>query len=142
MTKTYYDDFKGLAKDKMAQAMTDMTFNYQETKVPKAHYKKQLDQAFEETVEASVSVNLVGHILGTLQALQKESPRLFFQALLCLDMKIKPASITASQYQAMTATSDIFEQQKRKFMLDKDLINYFNQVDENGLTYVMNNGGN
>ncbi|MFH0349199.1 hypothetical protein ACG92U_02875 [Leuconostoc citreum] len=39
MTRQYYDDFSKLPLAKMAQAMTDMTFNYNETKVPTSHYK-------------------------------------------------------------------------------------------------------
>ena len=40
MTKTYFDDFTKLPIAKMAQAMADITYGYQETKVPKEHYKK------------------------------------------------------------------------------------------------------
>lgn len=86
-------------------------------------------------VEASVSVSLVNTIFNTLQALQKESPKLFYQAMLCLDTKVKPSSITPSQYQAMEFTWSQFELNKKKNILDKDFIQLFNQVEENGLTY-------
>lgn len=139
MTKQYYDDFSKLTLVKMAQSITDMTFNYNETKVPVSHYKKQLSKGFEEMVEASVSVSLVATIFNTLQALQKESPKLFYQALLCLDTGVKPSSITASQYQAMEFTWSQFELNKQKQMLAKDYVQMFNQVEENGLTYYMDN---
>ncbi|WP_349549736.1 MULTISPECIES: hypothetical protein [Leuconostoc] len=139
MTKQFYDDFAKLPLAKMAQTITDMTFNYKETKVPVSHYKKQLSKGFEEMVEASVSVSLVATIFNTLQALQKESPKLFYQALLCLDTAVKPSNITASQYQAMEFTWSQFELNKRKNMLDKEFVQMFNQVEENGMTYYMDN---
>lgn len=71
----------------MAQSIADMTYLFNETKVPTNHYKNQLSKGFEEMVEANVSVALVNTIFNTLQALQKESPKLFYQAMLCLDTK-------------------------------------------------------
>lgn len=139
MPKQYYDDFAKLPLAKMAQSITDMTFTFNETKVPVSHYKKQLSKGFEEMVEASVSVSLVATIFNTLQALQKESPKLFYQALLCLDTSVKPSSITSSQYQAMEFTWSQVELNKQKHILDKDYVQMFNQVEENGLTYYMNN---
>ncbi|MCK8605038.1 hypothetical protein LNP18_02860 [Leuconostoc citreum] len=139
MTRQYYDDFSKLPLAKMAQAMTDMTFNYNETKVPTSHYKKQLGKGFEELIEANVSVSLVSTIFNTLQALQKESPKLFYQALLCLDTSVKPSNITASQYQAMEFTWSQFELNKQKHILDKSYVQMFNQVEENGLSYYLDN---
>lgn len=139
MTRQYYDDFSKLPLAKMAQAMTDMTFNYNETKVPTSHYKKQLGKGFEELIEANVSVSLVSTIFNTLQALQKESPKLFYQALLCLDTSVKPSNITASQYQAMEFTWSQFELNKQKHILDKSYVQMLNQVEENGLSYYLDN---
>lgn len=139
MPKNYYDDFIKLPMDKMAQSMSDLTYLYQETKVPKKHYKDQLNRGFEEMVESSVSVTLVNTILNTLLALQKESPKLFYQALLCLDTKVKPSSITPSQYQAMEFTWSQFELQKSASIIDKKYIDMFNEIEHSGLTYYMNN---
>lgn len=139
MTKQFYDDFSKLPIAKMAQSIADMTHLFNETKVPTNHYKAQLSKGFEEIVEASVSVSLVNTIFNTLQALQKESPKLFYQAMLCLDTKVKPSSITPSQYQAMEFTWSQFELNKKKNILDKDFIQLFNQVEENGLTYYTQN---
>ncbi|MFT9082672.1 hypothetical protein, partial [Leuconostoc pseudomesenteroides] len=101
------------------QSIADMTYLFNETKVPTSHYKAQLSKGFEEMVEASVSVSLVNTIFNTLQALQKESPKLF--------------------YQAMEFTWSQFELNKKKNILDKDFIQLFNQVEENGLTYYTQN---
>lgn len=89
-------------------------------------------------VEASVSVSLVNTIYNTLSALKKESPKLFFEALLCLDTGVKPSAITPSQYQALEFTWSQFDELKQKNLLDQSSIQTFNQVEENGLTYFLN----
>lgn len=138
MSKQYYDDFSKLPLAKMAQAISDMSYLFEETKVPAKHYKEHLGKGFEEMVEASVSVSLVNTIYNTLSALKKESPKLFFEALLCLDTGVKPSAITPSQYQALEFTWSQFDELKQKNLLDQSSIQTFNQVEENGLTYFLN----
>lgn len=138
MSKQYYDDFSKLPLAKMAQAISDMTYLFEEIKVPAKHYKEHLGKGFEEMVEASVSVSLVNTIYNTLSALNKESPKLFFEALLCLDTGVKPSAITPSQYQALEFTWSQFDELKQKNLLDQSSIQTFNQVEENGLTYFLN----
>lgn len=138
MSKQYYDDFSKLPLAKMAQAISDMTYLFEETKVPAKHYKEHLGKGFEEMVEASVSVSLVNTIYNTLSALKKENPKLFFEALLCLDTGVKPSAITPSQYQALEFTWSQFDELKQKNLLDQSSIQTFNQVEENGLTYFLN----
>ena len=113
MTKIYYDDFTKLPLTKMAQAMSDITYGYEETQVPKEHYKKVLSAGYEEIVSANVSVKLVETIYNMLNGLQKESPRLFYQALVLLDMGIKPSTMSAQQYQALALVTDDFDQSKK-----------------------------
>lgn len=139
MTKTYYDDFTKLPLTKMAQAMSDITYGYQETQVPKEHYKKALSTGYEELVSANVSVKLVETIYNMLNGLQKESPRLFYQALVLLDMGIKPSTMSAQQYQALSLVSDDFEQHKKAHMLNAKTYEDFNDVLLNGTTYHFNN---
>ena len=138
MSKQYYDDFSKLPLAKMAQAISDMTYLFEETKVPAKHYKEHLGKGFEEMVEASVSVSLVNTIYNTLSALNKESPKLFFEALLCLDTGVKPSAITPSQYQALEFTWSQFDELKQKNLLDQSSIQTFNKVEENGSTYFLN----
>lgn len=59
MAQNYYDEFVKLPLDKMAQKMEDMTFLYQETRVPKKHYKEKLSVAVEEMIEAGVKPNTI-----------------------------------------------------------------------------------
>jgi hypothetical protein len=42
MTNTFYDDFKAMTAERMAGSMEDMTYAYEQTRVPKAHYRKML----------------------------------------------------------------------------------------------------
>lgn len=139
MTKTYYDDFTKLPLTKMAQAISDITYSYKETQVPKEHYKKALSAGYEEIVSANVSVKLVETIYNMLDGLQKESPRLFYQALVLLDMAIKPINMSAQQYQALSLVSDDFEQNKKAHMLNAQTYENFNDVLLNGTTYHFNN---
>lgn len=139
MTKTYYDDFTKLPLTKMAQAISDITYGYKETQVPKEHYKKALSAGYEEIVSANVSVKLVETIYNILDGLQKESPRLFYQALVLLDMGIKPSNMSAQQYQALSLVSDDFEQNKKAHMLNAQTYENFNDVLLNGTTYHFNN---
>ncbi|EJB2795564.1 hypothetical protein MT883_002677, partial [Enterococcus faecalis] len=88
MPKIYFDDFIKLTKDKMAQQMENMTYQYKETKVPKSHYKKMLETAQEEIIEHSVEINLIDTYYRTLEQLLKTNPKWLFQALLCIDTGI------------------------------------------------------
>ncbi|MBC6499224.1 hypothetical protein H7R52_11180 [Weissella confusa] len=44
MARQYYDDFSKLTLDKMSQSISDMTYQYKETRVPKKHYKEMLSK--------------------------------------------------------------------------------------------------
>ncbi|SUV62695.1 Uncharacterised protein [Scardovia inopinata] len=46
--KTTYDEIVKQPCDKLAQTMQDMTYCYNETVVPKKHYKKLLTKQLEE----------------------------------------------------------------------------------------------
>jgi hypothetical protein len=143
MPRTYFDDFTKLTLPKMAQAIADMTYGYKETKVPAKHYKDALSTGYEEMVEANVSVKLVDTIYNVLSGLQKESPRLFYQALLLLDTGVKPSTLTAEQFQAMNVTADYFEalqqQTKKPHMLDRQTHETFQDIMKNGVTYRIEN---
>lgn len=59
MAQNYYDEFVKLPLDKMAQKMEDMTFLYNETRVPKKHYKEKLSVAVEEMIELGVKPSTI-----------------------------------------------------------------------------------
>ncbi|WP_375710394.1 hypothetical protein [Pediococcus pentosaceus] len=102
--RNYYDEFKSLTTDKMAQSIENMTFAYNQTRVPKKHYKKLLTKPIEELISDSVSINLINTYFQTLQTLQKENKKWFVQALICLELGIKPNSIKGYEHQALELT--------------------------------------
>lgn len=139
MTKTYYDDFTKLHLSKMAQAMSDITYGYEETQVPKEHYKKAPSADYEEIVSANVSVKLVETIYNMLNGLQKASPDCSTKRLYCLIWALRPSTMSAQQYQALSLVSDDFEQNKKARMLNAQTYEDFNDVLLNGTTYHFNN---
>lgn len=136
MSKIYFDDFIKLTKDKMAQQMENMTYQYKETKVPKAHYKKLLETAQEEIIEHSVEINLVDTYYRTLEQLAKSNSKWLFQALICLDTGIKPSAIKPAEYQALELTWSKFIEDKKAKRMDKTWLDYFKNIKENGATYA------
>lgn len=102
--KNYYDEFKSLTTDKMAQSIEDMTFAYKQTRVPKKHYKQLLTKPIEELISDSVSINLINTYFQTLQTLKKENEKWFIEALICLELGIKPNNIKSTEHQALELT--------------------------------------
>lgn len=102
--KTYYDDFKNQTTEKMAQAIENMTFAYEQTRVPKKHYKQLLAKPIEELIADNVSLDLIETYFKTLQSLQKGNPKWFVQALICLETKTNPSKINGAEYQALELT--------------------------------------
>ncbi|MDO4432007.1 MAG: hypothetical protein Q4B80_01695 [Aerococcaceae bacterium] len=95
MTKKYYDEFSRLTVEKMAQSISEMTYAHNQTQVPTSHYKKLLQANVIELLAQDNVVQslLLNAILSQLHALQKESPELFFKALVCFDMGVKSDKI-------------------------------------------------
>ena len=71
--RNYYDEFKSLTTDKMAQSIENMTFAYNQTRVPKKHYKKLLTKPIEELISDSVSINLIIPIFKRFKHFKKKT---------------------------------------------------------------------
>ncbi|MGK0607097.1 hypothetical protein [Enterococcus gilvus] len=127
----YYDDFSRLSMEKMA----DMTYAYQETQVPKKHYKDLLSKTMEEVIAGSVKVNLIDTYYKTLEQLLKQNPKWLFQALLCIDTKIKPSTMSTSEYQALELTWANYQENKKGRMVDARWLDCFESIKENGARY-------
>ncbi|TFI60561.1 hypothetical protein CKN63_13435 [Carnobacterium divergens] len=136
MSKQFYDEFSKQTVDKMAQSIEDMTYLYDETKVPKSHYKKHLTKGIEEMIEGSVEINFIDIYYRTMQQLKKESEKRYFQSVLCIDLGVNPSKITPSQYQALEMTWAVFTEDKKKASRE-DLITYFREVETNGATFIL-----
>lgn len=136
MVQKYYDEFAKLPLEKMAQKMEDLTYLYNETRVPKKHYKDKLSVALEEMIESSVEINLIGTYYRTLEELKKQNEKWLFQALICLDSGVKPNSITPSEYQALELTYAKFAQTKKAKTISSDWLDTFESVKKNGAFYT------
>lgn len=136
MSKNYYDEFPRLPVDKMAQSISDMSFNYNDIMIPKKYYKAQLTKSIEEVIESSVELNLIDTYFRTLEKLKKENDKWFFQALLCLDSGVKPSSMSNAEYQAMELTYLKFTETKKAKILDTNWLEEFKNISENGATYT------
>lgn len=136
MSKQFYDEFSRQTVDKMAQSIEDMTYLYEETKVQKIHYKKHLTRGIEEMIEGSVEINFIDIYYRTMQQLKKESEKRYFQSVLCIDLGVNPSKITPSQYQALEMVWSRFTEDKQKASRE-DLMNYFNEIEKNGATFIL-----
>lgn len=131
----YYDEFSKLPLEKMAQKITDMTFSFQETQVPKKHYKDLLSKTVEEVIAGSVEVNLIDTYYKTIEQLLKQNPKWLFQALLCFDVKVKPSTMSNAEYQALELTWAKFVENKKSKMVDERWIDCFESIKKNGAMY-------
>ncbi|MCZ2061831.1 hypothetical protein GHJ68_15940 [Enterococcus faecium] len=137
MAQNYYDEFVKLPLDKMAQKMEDMTFLYHETRVPKKHYKERLSVAVEEMIESGVEMNLIATYYRTLEELKKQNGKWFFQALLCLEVGVKPSTIKPSEYQALELTYGKFVETKKAKTVSSEWLDYLENVNKYGACYIM-----
>ncbi|EHK9937621.1 hypothetical protein QL848_002438 [Enterococcus faecium] len=137
MAQNYYDEFVKLPLDKMAQKIEDMTFLYNETRVPKKHYKERLSVAVEEMIESGVEMNLIATYYRTLEELKKQNAKWFFQALLCLEVGVKPSAIKPSEYQALELTYAKFIETKKAKTVSSEWLDYFENINKYGAYYTM-----
>ncbi|PEH49500.1 hypothetical protein [Enterococcus faecium] len=140
MTQKYFDEFIKLPIDKMAQKMEDMTFLYNETRVPKKHYKAQLAVTVEELIESSVEINLIDTYYRTLEQLKKQNAKWLFQALVCLDAGVKPNAITPSEYQALELTYTKFAETEKAKTVSSDWLEMFKNIKDYGALYIFEKG--
>ncbi len=84
MIRKYYDEFIKLPLDKMAQAMMDITFAFEETRVPKKHYKKCLEKELIELMsdEPNLEITLLKPYYDLIDSLLKENRKYFIKALM------------------------------------------------------------
>ena len=138
--KTNYDEFTKQPVAKMAQSISDMTFMYDETCVPAKHYKTLLAKPLAEMVEDSVAINLLNTYFKTLKTLYDENPKWFMQALLCLDIKIKPSTIKNEEYQALELTYSKFQENSAKHT-DLEYLALFKNIRDNGVQFLIESEG-
>lgn len=133
--RKFYDDFIQSKPKEMAKIMEDMTFKYlnpesqQPTRVPAAHYEKELGQELERTVSQAVSLRFLTIMYDQLNLFKKENEDLFYKALICIDNNLNPKDLRISEQIALNHSYEVLQnkqiEEKRKF-------HFFNQdiVDE------------
>ena len=136
-TKKYYDEFARKSLKDMASAISDMTYAYENTMVPKEHYSKVLSAELEDLMATDVNIelSLLEPYLKILTDLKKENPKYFFKALVMLEMGIKINSIQAVTIDALNFSWNTYDckKAKDKLLLNQEIIDIFKDVQENGL---------
>ena len=74
-----------------------VSYCYNETVVPKKHYKNLLTKQLEEVVADSVTVNMVNAYYKTLAEFNKGNREWFVLAVLCIELNIKPDKASAQE---------------------------------------------
>lgn len=121
--KKVYDEIVKLPSDKLAQKMSDITYLYKETQVPKKHYKEHLEQIVEEQIEYAVDNAIVSVYAETIKKMYEESPERFIKALVSIDKKIKLNDMRPKeQYALNMAVKDYLLNAKKKPILCNDLL--------------------
>lgn len=130
-----YDEIVKLPCDKLAQTMSDMTYLYKETKVPKTHYKKLMEETIEEQMSDIVTMKMLDVYLKTLKQIIDDSPVLFLKSLLCLEMKINPTNMRPQEQVALSVATDYFLDNKKilKSILNEKIIDIYKDTLENGI---------
>lgn len=126
-----YNEFIQQKPSQMAQTISDMTYLYKETVVPKEHYKKILEEVIEEDMTEIFQYQMLDIVFKNMKHFYDESPQLFFKALVCIFKKIKPTDIRPQEQKALTLVTDIlFSNPKKYTMLNEELLSYYDDVKD------------
>lgn len=130
-----YDEIIKQPCDKLAQTMADMTYLYNETKVPKSHYKKLMDETIEEQMSDIVTLKMLDVYLKTLKQIIDDSPILFIKSLLCLEMKINPTNMRPQEQIALNIATQYYLENKKSMnsFINDEIISIYKDILENGI---------
>lgn len=133
-----YDEIIKLPCDKLAQAMSDITYLYEETRVPKKHYKQFMEERIEEQMEEAVSSKILDVYVKTIKQIIDDSPIMFIKALMCVDKGINPLNMRPYEQQAINASTLAFIEGKKKVQyLDSSAYVMFDDIIKHGTEAVM-----
>ena len=128
--KTVYDDVVKQPADKLAQTMQDMTYCFNETVVPKKHYKKLLTKQLEEVVADSVSVSMVNAYYKTLAEFNKGNREWYVAAVLCIELGVNPSKASQQQLDTISRLTATVVNQPKLGFLSADLRTAFEQATQ------------
>ena len=86
--RTVYDEVLQMKPKELSKTMEDMTFKFmnpetnQPTRVPASHYEKELGHEIERAIVQTTNRQFLTIMYNQLNALKKEDPKYFFQALI------------------------------------------------------------
>ena len=137
-----YEDFIQLKPKDMSKAMSDMTYKFinpdtnQPTMVPPAHFEKILSEVQEIFMADVTSRQFLTIMYNQLNALYKEDPKYFYQALICMDMGLNPKDLRIPEQIALTYThsymEDMSKELKKEFhFLSEDITEKYKEIKEN-----------
>ena len=107
-----YDVFRKMKQKEMSKAISDMTYEYinpetnYPTVVPASHYDKILGLVKEQFIDVAMQNEFLNIAYDQLKRLKTQDPKYFYQALLCLDMNIKPNDLRTNERLALSLTYD------------------------------------
>lgn len=138
MATKKYDEFCKLTADKMAQTISDVTYLYKDTEVPKTHYKKWLEEIVEIEMDQLIEHSILDTYVKTLKRIIDDSPSLFFKALICIDKKISPTNMRPKEYIALSSTYDYYSLNEKMFkgIVDDRISTHYDEVLKNGNTTI------
>ncbi len=131
-----YDVFCKMKQKEMSKAISDMTYEYinpetnYPTVVPASHYDKILGLVKEQFIDIAMQNEFLNIAYDQLKRLKTQDPKYFYQALLCLDMNIKPNDLRTNERLALSLTYDEIDNQennsKKEFnFLNQDILDTF-----------------
>lgn len=128
--RTVYDEVLQMKPKELSRTMEDMTFKFmnpetnQPTRVPASHYEKELSHEIERAIVQTTNRQFLTIMYNQLNALKKEDPKYFFQALICMDNNLNPKDLRMPEQIAMNHTYDYIEE---KQIQERKQFRFFNQ---------------
>ena len=116
--RTVYDEVLQMKPKELSKTMEDMTFKFmnpetnQPTRVPASHYEKELSHEIERAIVQTTNRQFLTIMYNQLNALKKEDPKYFFQALICMDNNLNPKDLRMPEQIAMNHTYDYIEEKQ------------------------------
>ena len=105
-----YDDFLQLKPKDMSKTISDVTYTFinpetqKPTVVPPAHYEKFLEKIHEQALDEVTKNKFLTIMYESLKKLKSEDEKYFIQALMCLDMNLKPNDLRINEQIALGLT--------------------------------------
>lgn len=134
MSNKYYDEFKNLKLKPMAQKMADLTYAFNQTRVPQSHYEKALSTALVEleSSDLNVEVALFTPYFEMMTKLVKENPKYFFKALMLIQNGITLTKLDTITCEALEYAYQYKEKEKIKNLMNEDINERFKTFIESG----------